>query len=70
MRSTFSQWAKEQGIRFDLYETALAHAVGGNMERLYGSTDLLELRRPVMEAWADYLNGAAYDKNVVELRRA
>jgi integrase len=70
MRSTFSQWAKEQGIRHELYETALAHAVGSGMERLYGSTDLLDMRRPIMEAWASYLSGVTATDKVVELRSA
>ena len=33
---------------------ALAHSVGGAVERAYARTDLFEKRRLLMQAWADY----------------
>ena len=36
-------------------EAALAHAVGNSVEQAYHRTDLLEKRRELMQAWADFL---------------
>jgi hypothetical protein len=37
-------------------ELALAHTVGG-VEGLYQRDPMVERRRPVMQAWADFLDG-------------
>lgn len=42
---------------FDVAETALAHRIGGRVERSYARSDLLELRRPLMEAWGNFVTG-------------
>lgn len=52
-RSTFRDWAAEHGIDRVLAEKSLMHATGTEVERAYQRSDLLEQRRPVMQAWAD-----------------
>ena len=55
-RSSFRVWAAEvSGCSSDLAEQALAHSVGSQLERAYQRSDLLEQRRDLMEAWAQYL---------------
>ena len=48
---------------------SLAHAIGSNVTRSDLRTSMLELRRPVIAAWASFVCGETGD-NVVELRRA
>ena len=56
-RSSFRDWAAEQsGASYDAIEMSLAHAVGNQVERAYYRSDLLDQRRPLMQAWADYLD--------------
>ena len=56
MRSSFRTWAAEQSsASSDAAELALAHYVGSAVERSYNRTDLLDERRAMMQAWADYL---------------
>lgn len=54
-RSTFRDWCSEHSYPRDLAERALAHTVKNKVEAAYHRTDLLEQRRPMMQAWADYL---------------
>ena len=53
-RSTFRDWCAEHGIDKVLAEKALSHATGNEVEQAYQRSDLLELRRPVMQEWSDY----------------
>ena len=56
-RSSFRDWAAEQtDFPREVAEMALAHSVGGAVERAYARTDLFEKRR-LMQAWADYCAG-------------
>lgn len=55
-RSSFRDWASEHGYARDLAERALAHTITNRVEAAYHRTDLLEQRRPMMQAWADFLN--------------
>ncbi|KFK95668.1 MULTISPECIES: tyrosine-type recombinase/integrase [unclassified Serratia (in: enterobacteria)] len=59
-RSSFRDWCSEQGYPRDLAERALAHTVKNKVEAAYHRTDLLEQRRPMMEAWADFVLGALH----------
>jgi integrase len=68
-RSTFKDWADNQGIDHRLSERALAH-VGKKTERAYARENLIELRKPVMAAWGAYLGGELPRDNVVPLRAA
>lgn len=54
-RSSFRDWCSEQGYSRDLAERALAHAVENKVEAAYHRTDLLEQRRPMMQAWAHFV---------------
>jgi integrase len=63
-RSSFRDWCGETGRPHDAAEIALAHAVGTTVTRSYARSDLLELRRPLMQAWANFLMDAV----VVPLR--
>jgi integrase len=51
-RSAFRDWCADTRKDRDLAEEALAHAVGNAVERAYRRTELLELRRELMAAWA------------------
>lgn len=53
-RSSFRDWCSERGYPRDLAERALAHTVSNKVEAAYHRTDLLDQRRPLMQAWADY----------------
>lgn len=54
MRSTFRDWAAEHGYDRVLAEKALQHQTGNEVEQAYQRSDLLEQRRPMMEAWAEF----------------
>ena len=68
-RSSFRDWAAETGVEFSVAEQCLAHTVGNAVTAAYLRTSMLERRRPVMTAWADFVTGKSSDK-VVPLRRA
>jgi integrase len=53
-RSSFRDWASENGYARDHAEKALAHAIKSATEAAYHRTDLLEQRRAMMQVWADY----------------
>ena len=42
-------------------ELSLAHAVGSSVEQAYARSDLIEKRRVLMQAWADFVTGAGAD---------
>ena len=54
-RSTFKDWARER-TRFENYvsEAALAHSTADRVEAAYARSDVLEKRRQLMDAWADF----------------
>jgi integrase len=54
-RATFRTWAEEvTGFPHAVIEEAMGHQVGGQVERAYRRTDVLEKRRELMTAWADH----------------
>ena len=56
MRATFKTWSTENEVPWELSEVALSHrAATSTVSLAYLHTDMLELRRPLMEAWAEYL---------------
>ena len=67
-RSSFRDWASEHGYARDLAERALAHTIKDQSEAAYHRTDLLEQRRPMMEAWAQHVAGTARTSVVVPIR--
>ena len=56
-RSTFRDWAGQEGYPRDLAEEALAHTIGNAVEAAYARSQRAELRKPMMQAWADFLSG-------------
>jgi integrase len=69
-RSTFRDWCAESGIPRDLAEVCLAHTVSNKAEAAYLRSDVLERRRPVMQAWADYCAAAPAGENVKPMHKA
>lgn len=60
IRATFRSWVSEvDPSLYAVAETALAHRVGGIVERTYARNDFLEQRRALMERWADHLTGGS-----------
>ncbi|MDE0062605.1 MAG: integrase arm-type DNA-binding domain-containing protein [Gammaproteobacteria bacterium] len=57
-RSSFKDWARHEGVDEILSEFALAHVEGSKTVAACARDDLLEKRRPVMQAWCDYLTAA------------
>jgi integrase len=70
LRSTFRQWAAEQGFPSDMAEIALAHARDSEVERAYQRSDLIERRRAMMAAWAGYLAREDRQGNVIRLDKS
>ena len=56
-RSAMRTWMGDNGVEFELAEQCLAHAVGNGVVQAYQRSSLLERRRPVMQAWADFVAG-------------
>ena len=56
-RSTFRDWAAENGKNDVVAEKCLMHATGSTVVRAYQRSDLLKLRRVLMQEWADELFG-------------
>ncbi len=52
-RSSFRDWAADNGIARELAEASLAHTLG-KIEGAYRRSDLLDARRPVMVSWAAF----------------
>ena len=68
-RTSFRTWASDVAhAEFEIAELCLSHRVGSAVSRAYNRTSMLERRRPLMQAWADFVIGANPD-NVVPLRR-
>lgn len=69
LRASFRSWVSEvDPSLYAVAETALAHKVGGMVERSYARNDFLEQRRALMERWADHLTGGSGE--VVRMARA
>jgi integrase len=68
-RSTFRDWAAERtSYPNHVVEMALAHAVPSAVEAAYRRGDLLDKRRKLMDAWADYCSSTG-SGDVVPMRR-
>lgn len=70
LRSAFKDWAR-QHTEFpdELSELALDHAIGDSVRKAYARSDMLEERRPLMEAWAAFLSEPVPAAAVIPLRR-
>lgn len=67
-RATFKTWCGDHGQVRELAERSLAHLIGDEAEQAYDRTTLIGRRRPLMQAWADFLDGAKADNVVVPLK--
>ena len=57
-RSSFRDWMGEcTGASWAVAESSLAHVQGNATQQAYARSDYLELRRPIMQQWADFLTG-------------
>ena len=55
-RSSFRDWAAEvSGASWEAIELSLAHQIGTTTSQAYFRTALLEQRRPLMQAWGDFI---------------
>ncbi len=54
-RSTFRTWAQEGGENWEASEISLSHRVGGSVVASYARSDMLEMRRALMERYAEAL---------------
>ena len=67
MRSTFRDWCGDcTSFPREVAEAALAHRVGGDVERAYRRSDALDRRRELMAAW-DAFCASSVDEKVVAL---
>ena len=65
-RSAFRDWAAEcTSAPHAVMELSLAHAVGSSVEQAYARSNLIEKRRELMQAWANFVTGDI--ANVVRL---
>ena len=55
LRVAFRCWAADAGVPHEVAEACVSHKFGSMTVRAYQRSDLLERRRPVMAAWADYV---------------
>ena len=70
-RSSFRDWGAEATTYPDhVVEQALAHAIGGKVERAYRRGDLLDQRRRLMQDWADFVAQPTPAGAVVALRKS
>jgi integrase len=70
-RSSFRDWAAEQtNFPREIAEKALAHALKDKTEEAYQRGDLLEKRRKLMDAWAQYANRSPSTGKILEMRPA
>lgn len=59
-RSSFKDWARNLAKYPDeVSELALAHVNSDSTRAAYARDELFELRKPLMQAWADYCSGSA-----------
>jgi integrase len=58
LRSTFRDWVAERTtFPGDMAEVALAHRIANAVEAAYRRGDMVEKRRGMMQAWADFAAG-------------
>lgn len=70
IRSAFKTWATERtNYPREVVELCLSHVQGDPLERAYQRGDIIEKRRQLMQAWADYCEtGEQSVSNVVAMR--
>jgi integrase len=68
-RSSFRDWAADNGAEWDVAEACLAHTLGNAVSRAYLRSTMIQRRRAVMDAWAAFLAGESASARVVPFRR-
>ncbi|MBV6417175.1 MAG: Prophage integrase IntA [Steroidobacteraceae bacterium] len=70
-RTALRTIARERlGVDPDVLEAQLAHAKKGDVQKAYDRTEFNDVRRRVMQAWADYLDELRAEPKTSELKRA
>ena len=54
-RTVASTWANERGFPADAIERQLAHAPDDRVRSAYNRAQYMDIRRPMLQAWADWL---------------
>ena len=66
-RATFRTWAEEVAtVPHAVVEQAMGRQVGTQVERAYRRTDVLDKRRQLMEAWAQWCEPNSAQRDYVE----
>jgi integrase len=69
-RTSFRTWCSDVAhAEFEVAEQCLSHRIGSAVSRAYNRTSMLERRRPLMQAWTDFVTGKT-GGNVVSFRAA
>jgi integrase len=69
-RTSFRTWCSDVAhAEFEVAEQCLSHRIGSAVSRAYNRTSMLERRRPLMSAWADFVTGKT-SGNVVPFKAA
>jgi integrase len=67
-RTSFRTWCSDVAhAPFEVAEACLSHRIGSAVSRAYARSDMLERRRPIMQAWASFLLSEADAAKVVAL---
>lgn len=70
-RSSFMDWGHDMtGYPKELMDIALAHKVSDKVEAAYRRSDMIEKRRRLMQAWADYCAAKSVTADVLTINRA
>ena len=70
LRSTFRDWVAEQtNYPGDMAEVALAHKISSAVESAYRRGDMIEKRRAMMTAWADFLTATNHTGKVIRIKQ-
>jgi integrase len=70
-RTTFRDYAAALRLEEDaVLELCLGHEIGNDARKAYRGNDLVERRRPVMQAYADFALGAAPKGKVVPFKKS
>ena len=68
-RTSFRTWVQDtDSCSYEVAETVLGHAIHNRVAKSYARSDLLDRRRIVLDAWAQFVTGQA-SATVTQLRR-
>jgi integrase len=55
LRSSFTDWCSVTGQNIEVVERTLDHQIDDKVRAAYARSDLLDARRSLMDAWAEYV---------------